>query len=306
MSHSSTHTARIKMFRTPARWFVWYMTGMGILLGATLLTSLSFPKNNFTSPLLLGATIGCALVGGVFLVVVRRHLKVTADITYAFKESRDRYAHALESAGTGTWEWDITAKDVGVYVSKRWRELYGYTEESAPRNLKEWTTLVHPDDRDAFLRLARHGIDTNARAYKNEYRIRFGTSEDYRYVRDYGSIITEGEDRKLIGSSHDETPIRIAEEVLKRRTDELREANVKIKEEIRNARKFQQAVEGAHDAIAITDTEGVIVHANDAWYTMIGMERKKSPKKIFVPFEEHTQSIHVRQLKKHSKTQHRL
>ncbi len=290
--HATAHA-----FRVPTRWFVWYGAVLVMCMGATFIFQY-IPGTEFVTFVLLGATIGYALSGGVFLMLVRRRLKAAAHITHAFKESRDRYAHALESSKTGTWEWTISGKSATVYVSERWRELYGYTEATAPKNLEEWILLVHPDDRDAFLRLARHGIDTKARAYKNEYRIRSGTSEEYRYVRDYGSVVVEGNTHKLIGSSHDETPIRIAEEVLKRRTHELRKANAQIKEEIRNTRKFQQAVESAHDAITIVDTKGEVVHANDAWYSLIGMAKKEAPKEFFTPFEEHTQSIHMRQLKK--------
>jgi PAS domain S-box-containing protein len=267
--------------------FLWHI-GSGVLTGSAqfgIIGALSL------------ASIGIVGVVGVIVRDARRRLSSAARIVDILKESRDRYAYALESARTGTWEWNLSGDAVRIYTSERWGDLYGYTKETAPQTLDEWLALVHPEDREAMAQLTTHAIATNIRMYKNEYRLRTGSGE-YVYVRDHGTVRTDEGNRMLIGSTHDETPIRTAEEILKRRTDELRRANTQIREEMRNTRKFHQAVESANDAIAITNPEGHIVYANAAWYVLIGMNKETAPKEFFTPFEEHTQSIHMRQLKK--------
>jgi PAS domain S-box-containing protein len=267
--------------------FLWHI-GSGVLTGSAqfgIIGALSL------------ASIGIVGVVGVIVRDARRRLSSAARIVDILKESRDRYAYALESARTGTWEWNLSGDAVRIYTSERWGDLYGYTKETAPQTLDEWLALVHPEDREAMAQLTTHAIATNIRMYKNEYRLRTGSGE-YVYVRDHGTVRTDEGNRMLIGSTHDETPIRTAEEILKRRTDELRRANTQIREEMRNTRKFHQAVESANDAIAITNPEGHIVYANAAWYVLIGMNKETAPKEFFTVFEEHTESITMRHLKK--------
>ncbi len=283
--------------RDQSLWYVFLFLSI-LTLGGYAAVVMFFTVSQETLP-------GILFVGGIILLMeigiivgVRRRLRMMARIVRTMKESRDRYAHALESAHTGTWEWIISEHAIIVYTSARWRDIYGYTEETAPKTFDEWLTLIHPDDMAAVVRLAHHAIATNSRAYTNEYRIKSGFSGEWRYVRDYGSIVAEEGSMKFIGSTHDETPVRTAEEILKRRTDELRRANTQIKEEIRNTRKFRQAVESSNEAIAITDPKGRVVDANNAWYTLIGMDAIHASKEFFASFEEHTESITMRHLKK--------
>lgn len=299
-NHTDTYFFHSEKFTIPPQWFAWYGSILFILIG---LDSILFFEVNvagfpFITYLFLGITLAYGITGGVLLGLLARRLRAAARITSTFKESRDRYAHALESSGTGTWEWTLSDTNISVYVSERWCSLYGYTDESAPKTFIAWTQLVHPEDQEAFKRLATHAIATQARTYTNTYRLRIGTSDNYRYVRDHGSFMEEGGKQTLVGSTYDETSIRMAEEILKYRTAELRRANKQIKEEVRNTRKFRQAVENAHDAIAIIDSVGNIVHANDAWYTLIGIAKDSAPKKFFTPFKEHTSTQHIHQLEK--------
>ena len=44
--------------------------------------------------------------------------------------------------------WDLNLKTGKVFRSRRWKEMLGYTEHEITDSVDEWTTHVHPDDRE--------------------------------------------------------------------------------------------------------------------------------------------------------------
>ncbi len=69
----------------------------------------------------------------------------------------------------------------------------------------------------------------------------------------------------------------ISEDITERRSydQNLRLANEAIRKEVDNAKKFQQAVEAAADAIVITDASTNIVYVNPAWELLTGYSQKE-------------------------------
>lgn len=130
----------------------------------------------------------------------------------ALQRSEARWQFALEEAGDGLWDWDLTTDQ--VFYSRRWKETLGYEEHEIGDTLAEWDSRVHPDDRArAWERLERH-IRGEARMYEHEHRLRHKDGS-YRWMLDRGRVIerrADGSPSRMIGAHVDITARRRADE----------------------------------------------------------------------------------------------
>ncbi|NTV44127.1 MAG: PAS domain S-box protein [Candidatus Yonathbacteria bacterium] len=246
--------------------------------------------------------IGIFCLTGLIIYIIfsllhsaERDAKTSRAIIKRLQETRDRYAETLEGSGSGTWEWSFPEQS--VHVSEHWADLFGYNEETAPKTIDAWIALVHEEDKEAVKRMLAYATGANARVYKISYRLHTHGG-DWRFVIDEGVIERDPQKNdhlRMFGSTRDMTDEHDAEELLKHRTEELRQANERVKEEMRNTRKFEQAVAAASDAIVITDPEGVIVYGNTSWESLTGETPAHSIGMSFLsPFEETTESSDIR------------
>jgi PAS domain S-box-containing protein len=66
------------------------------------------------------------------------------------RASKERFELVVRGAGVGIWDWDIrTGK---MYYSPRWKMLFGYEENEIGDGFDDWTMLLHPDERDRFVK----------------------------------------------------------------------------------------------------------------------------------------------------------
>ncbi|MEM8603600.1 MAG: PAS domain-containing protein, partial [Cyanobacteria bacterium P01_H01_bin.121] len=63
------------------------------------------------------------------------------------RASEARWQFALEGAGDGVWDWDLSTN--AVFYSPQWKAMLGYGETELRNSKEEWAKRVHPDDWDA-------------------------------------------------------------------------------------------------------------------------------------------------------------
>lgn len=134
---------------------------------------------------------------------------IVLDITgrkYADAELRDseaRWKLALESTGDGVWDWHIQAGR--EYYSRRYKEMYGYSQDKVWEQSDEYHDIVHPDDKAQLIRDQQAYFKHETPTYSNEHRVRCADGS-WKWVLTRGMVIewdVQGKPVRMIGTHTD-------------------------------------------------------------------------------------------------------
>ncbi|MBI5922242.1 MAG: diguanylate cyclase [Betaproteobacteria bacterium] len=169
----------------------------------------------------------------------------------ALSESEERWKFALEGAGDGVWDRNMQTGEV-VY-SKRYREMYGFSDEDVDLLKEDWDSRVHPDDLKNVLAERQAYLTGQTRSYANERRMQCKDGS-WKWVLSRGMVVArdaQGNPARMIGTHSD-----ISE-------------RHKREEELRLAATVFDTVD---EAVVITDMENRIVSVNPAFTTITGYQ----------------------------------
>lgn len=117
---------------------------------------------------------------------------VVADVTAraqaeeALRESEARLQAVLEGSQLGYWDWNIATGE--VQRNARWAEMLGYTLEEIQFTVKQWTDLIHPEDRATAARSLQDHLTGRAPFHEAEYRMRTKDG-GYKWILDRAQIV---------------------------------------------------------------------------------------------------------------------
>lgn len=163
--------------------------------------------------------------------------------------SEQRWKLALEAAGDGVWDWNLQTGE--VVFSKRFGELFGFSENEFGHHIEDWSSRIHPDDKQRLMADIQENLTGKTSNLFNEHR---GQCKDgsWKWVLCRGAIVsrsTDGTPLRMIGTHVDITGKKQTEEAL-----------------LISAR-FQQAVFDSLSAqIAVLDRHGTVIQTNAAWW----------------------------------------
>jgi diguanylate cyclase (GGDEF)-like protein/PAS domain S-box-containing protein len=106
-----------------------------------------------------------------------RRLKKTEQ---ALQSSEAKFGQVLESSLDGFWDWDLNSGQ--LYLSPRWKEQIGYTEDELPNTYQTWESQLHPDERDEVVRKLQAYLNNPWGSWEEEYRLRHKNG-DYRWIQ---------------------------------------------------------------------------------------------------------------------------
>jgi|GEM_PF-6771493 len=115
----------------------------------------------------------------------------------------ERLRRAAQAANVGLWEWDL---DTGrVFFSAEWKRQLGHEVDEIGDSTDEWSTRLHPDDRDQATAKLLEFRDNPDMRYEIEFRLRHKDGS-YRWILSQGSPVREdGRLVRLLGSHIDVT-----------------------------------------------------------------------------------------------------
>ena len=126
-------------------------------------------------------------------------------------KSEERFSLAMCGANDGLWDWNLETDE--VYYSLRWKSMLGYEENELKNNLKTWTSLVHPDDKDIVLEKVQDYIARQTDSFEVEMRMHHKDSRII-FVLSRAFLVTSKSDGKpvrLVGTHVDITDRKKAE-----------------------------------------------------------------------------------------------
>jgi PAS domain S-box-containing protein len=190
---------------------------------------------------------------------VRGMAGIVQDITdrkmaeVAVRVSEERYALAVRGTSDGIWDWDILSGE--DYLSARWKELLGFTDDELPNDQASFFERLHPDDSDR-VRMAVEAHLAARRPYNLECRLRHKDGT-YRWVQSRGQALwdEQGQATRMVGAITDITERKQIEAVL-----------------YEQRQRLQAIVEGTSDAVFIRDLQGKYLLANAAVGHFVGKQ----------------------------------
>jgi PAS domain S-box-containing protein len=130
------------------------------------------------------------------------------------RSSQERFALSVEGSNDGIWDWDLRTNM--SYESPRWFDMLGYS----PRELEHGKdmdlilSLIHPEDRERFIRGNEEYLSKKTSSYEMEFRLRHKDG-GYRWILSRGKALWDehGKPYRMAGSHTDITERKRSEQV---------------------------------------------------------------------------------------------
>ena len=101
------------------------------------------------------------------------------------RTSEERLALALRGTADGIWDWDLVNEQ--YYMSPRFKEMLGYSDDEMPNSREAFLGSVHPDDRDRV----HNEVQTHFKSrtpYATEFRLQHKDG-NYRWFQGRGQAV---------------------------------------------------------------------------------------------------------------------
>ena len=141
----------------------------------------------------------------------------------ALRISEERWSFALEGAGDGVWDWDLSTG--AMDFSMRYTQMLGYDKGDLPTDFEQWKMLIHPEELAGSLAELKEHLDGIKPAYVHEHRMRCRDGS-WKWILSRGMIVRRGPDHKplrMVGTHSDISGRKAMEQELRAaaRSDKL-------------------------------------------------------------------------------------
>ena len=157
------------------------------------------------------------------LLLVIEDLTAEERLQAARQESEQRYRDLIQGLDAIVWEADARTLTFS-FVSRRAETVLGYPVERWLREPDFWAKRIHPEDRDAVMRVYREAL-AGSRDHEFEYRAVAADGREV-WLRDIVHVVrdAEGQPVTLRGLTVDLTELKRSERALHQSEEQLRQA----------------------------------------------------------------------------------
>lgn len=161
-----------------------------------------------------------SILSGAVQDITRR-----VELEKRIRDTEKRFVIAVEGAGDGVWDWDITGNR--IECSQLMANMLGLSDQAFSIDFSDLVTLIHPDDHDACHQIAAKYIQGDSEGYS--VQLRFDChSAGYRWFLCRGTIVERDNDQspiRAIGIVSDITEQKNTEQALINARNEAERAN---------------------------------------------------------------------------------
>lgn len=169
-----------------------------------------------------GLVAGFVLTVSAWLIHLKRLNQERRRAQELIKLSEERLNFAMEGAGYGVWDWDISSGT--VLFSERWREMHCIGQANPLTNWEQW---IHPDDLSSVKNTMNDYLNGKAKAYISEHRA-LNQDGSWLWVVDRGKVVSrdsDGRPLRVVGT-HVDISERKQHEAMLRQLNEKLESRV--------------------------------------------------------------------------------
>jgi len=182
--------------------------GAGLTTGLIIVNFLLSESGLSASTAALNRGIGISLVWIIALLLARARRQESALL-----ESQERLQMALDSAGLGMWDQEMSSRR--IVWNERAYELLGYQPSEPAAGEALWKAAVHPADAEQAAAEVTHALKGRS-IYRHEHRIIRRDTGEIRWIAPYGRFLYDGSGRaqRFVGVFSDITERKLSEEAL--------------------------------------------------------------------------------------------
>jgi diguanylate cyclase (GGDEF)-like protein/PAS domain S-box-containing protein len=207
--------------------------------------------------LLVGAVIALLAVLYLFVVAVVRQAQKRLIVQsherqkalQALALSEERWKFALEGSGDGVWDRNLQTGE--VVFSRRYKEIYGFSDDELEDHAEAWEERVHPDDLASVIAERNAYLKGDKSSYVNVRRMQCKDGS-WKWILSRGMVVahdTEGKPLRMIGTHNDVTAQHEHEQALQL------------------AATVMQTMD---EAVMVTDADNTIISVNPAFTRISG------------------------------------
>lgn len=166
-----------------------------ITLGVMRTTAAVFRNWRALARVLALLYLATALLTVVGIVWVRKRRSVQVVLRQREQQQahtvQSRWDAVLQATQMGIWDWDQRTRR--MYYSPTFKSMLGYAEEDIGESWREWKDRLHPDDRDAVVKLTQQFFQQHSAAlYESVHRMR-RKDGSYQWVELRGRTVEQDE-----------------------------------------------------------------------------------------------------------------
>ncbi|HEY1096587.1 MAG TPA: ATP-binding protein [Alphaproteobacteria bacterium] len=178
----------------------------------------------YNQGILAAAILSSFFLGALGYLLLKQQQKEN-ETQANLKDTKERLDLAITGSNDGVWDWDIATNN--LFLSSRWKEIVGYTNDEMPNAMKAFDLLIHPDDRDRVWKTSDDYINKKTDSYGSTFRMRHKDGS-WRWIMSRGQALWHDDETKayrMIGVHTDVTSMKQMEEKLNIARETAEEAN---------------------------------------------------------------------------------
>jgi PAS domain S-box-containing protein len=180
---------------------------------------------SYNQGMVAAAILSCFFLGALGYLLLKQQQR--ENLTQVdLKHTKERLDLAIHGANDGVWDWDLQTN--AIYLSPRWKDIVGYTNDDMPNAMKAFDLLLHPEDRDRVWVCLNDYLDKKNDNYECTFRMRHKNGS-WRWIMSRGKALWNNADDekayRMVGVHTDVTSTKTLEEKLHIARETAEEAN---------------------------------------------------------------------------------